>query len=244
MKLAAKCLTILLLMAIITPIGYASEAANPPPPSTLKELADNYKQVFLGVVKNKTIGAAYTYYTFNVTEWIKGFTGNHTLIWATYGGSEISHTPSASLYSNTEFLVFFDTHNSTHILSTPKFKLRGRYTDSELDWIRFDLAMGDYPSVESILAPLNESPPVDNSTISECPSPVLDLNSTYAQSSIEAVRKIIAAVKAVSTGAQPVSEFCITLGPVSGLDVLEDFAPYFLSLCLLSLVLLDRITYR
>ena len=64
--------------------------------------------------------------------------------------------------------------------------------------------------------------------ITYLPNPRIDLNSTYAQSAFEAARKA-ADQDALDNQAQ---------------EQFDAFAPYFLSLCLVSLVLLDRLTSR
>ena len=149
MKLSIKLVCLVFILAFLVPTINASEVADPAPPLTLKELAQNYTHVFIGQVESKTIGANYTHYTFNVSEWLKNPIETSSIKWTESGGSVIVKIPSTSLYPNVEFIVFFSEYNGTHIQGSHHFKLRGPYTDSDLDGLRFDLAMGAYTSVET-----------------------------------------------------------------------------------------------
>lgn len=205
MKLAVRILTLVLLIALTISDCQASEAANPTPPPSLKELANSYKHVFLGTVENTTVGAAHTYYTLNITEWIKGNCQTNSLIWITEGGSEIAVSPSTTLYTNTEYIVFLDSHNSSHIKGTHTFKLQNRYTDNELDRLRFD----------------------HNS-----PSSIKAREAVRRAAAEKAASSNVVAVTALK---DPPSE------TIPEQDHYDGFAPYFLVVCLVSLVLLDRL---
>ena len=152
MKLSIKLVCLVFILAFLVPTINASEVADPAPPLTLKELAQNYTHVFIGQVESKTIGANYTHYTFNVSEWLKNPIETSSIKWTENGGSMITHNSMVSLYPNVDFIVVFDEYNGTHIQGSPRFKLRNSYTESDIESLRRLIELDENPSpVEGVL---------------------------------------------------------------------------------------------
>ncbi len=134
--------------------------------------------------------------------------------------------------------MFFSEYNRTHIQGSHQFKLRGSYTDSDLDGLQFDLAMGDYPSVET--------PPLVVNVSAHLPKATVDEIAKKAQEAVDAANEAIDKIQYRSpddsayVSPEPVEQDTTTEKPTE-----PNLLPlYLITMSLLLVVLLDKLTGR
>ena len=105
---------ILLLLSSIT-CGSGSIAIDEQPP--LDEMAELADLVFIGTVSNIEITESRTFYTFEVTKWIKNYESEEVYILKIRGGTNTVSSPSPpSFDNNEEYLVFLNTDGSNYVV--------------------------------------------------------------------------------------------------------------------------------
>ena len=138
MKIIRLRLTVIILLMIAQPIySNASIAAETDQPTTI-ELAEIFKHVFIVNVTSKIETSDRTYYTFDVTEYLKAPVNSSTLYFTAYGGSEIMVSPATTFYTGQDYLFFCDEINEYYSITGLHytFKLLNSVDPTEMEDIR------------------------------------------------------------------------------------------------------------
>ena len=98
----------------------------------MAELAD---LVFIGTVSNIEITESRTFYTFDVTKWIKNYETEDVYILKIRGGTNTITSPSPPTFDNNEeYLVFLHTDGSYYVVYGSWGKIKTEFVnEAELD---------------------------------------------------------------------------------------------------------------
>jgi len=137
-KKAGLVLMVIILALITSNMGCnASIAAEANQPTTF-EIAEIFNHVFIMNVTGKIVTTDRTYYTFNVTEYLKSLVNSSILYFTAYGGSEVMVSPATTFYLGLDYLFFCDEINEEYSITELhyNYKLPNSLEPNEIEDIR------------------------------------------------------------------------------------------------------------